>query len=216
MAWYLLGPGTGKLCRIGFSEQTILKFPGSSDRPISGEAINNSVVDDKAIDAFLEHYDFVLKSAYVAAHLAEEASDILQNVFIDFIEKYSSFQIDENDVDAVKKILSGMVRIAAYRARSKWLKHQPSGMRKIFDRFEQEMKQSDEWEEMLFSDDVYRSLEKCLDSLPPRSRELLERHYMNGERLADIAHEIGVNDFSLRQRLRRIREKLKQCIDKNV
>jgi DNA-directed RNA polymerase specialized sigma24 family protein len=64
---------------------------------------------------------------------------------------------------------------------------------------------------------VYRCLERCLESLPTESRELVVRYY-HQEKQAKIDHrkllatELGIGVNALRIRAHRIRLSLRQCV----
>lgn len=65
------------------------------------------------------------------------------------------------------------------------------------------------------------ALEACLETLPPRSRELLERYYSaeGRARIASrqkIADEMGMELNALRNRALRLRERLEECIQKRM
>jgi RNA polymerase sigma-70 factor (ECF subfamily) len=60
------------------------------------------------------------------------------------------------------------------------------------------------------------ALLQCLESLPQPQKELLVRHYSNGDKLKDIAVQLGETFDGLRQRLLRIRRKLSRCIERRL
>ncbi len=62
--------------------------------------------------------------------------------------------------------------------------------------------------------EAHNHLERCLEQLPPKSRQLIERRYLKPERVAvsELAAEMGCSTSSLSQRLYRIREALAECI----
>jgi RNA polymerase sigma factor (sigma-70 family) len=63
--------------------------------------------------------------------------------------------------------------------------------------------------------DRLASLERCLDELPPRTRELVLRYYAGGERIADrkrIAEDLGIQLNALRIRIHRVRAALHDCV----
>ncbi len=62
-------------------------------------------------------------------------------------------------------------------------------------------------------DDVWaarrEALAACLESLAASDRELLRRRYQPGQRVKDIAAELGMDPNSLSKRLERLRERLR-------
>ena len=57
-------------------------------------------------------------------------------------------------------------------------------------------------------------LRECVDRLPPRSRDLLQRRYAEGENAAALARELQMNASVLRQQLLRIRIAVKECLSR--
>lgn len=53
----------------------------------------------------------------------------------------------------------------------------------------------------------------CLTKLPDEQRQLIERYYLQGESIKDIAEEMGISAAALTMRLQRIRKTLFECID---
>lgn len=66
-------------------------------------------------------------------------------------------------------------------------------------------------------DDVWevrrQALAACLAKLPSSDRELLRRRYQLGQRVKDIASELGMEPNSLSKRLERLREWLRDAIN---
>ena len=56
------------------------------------------------------------------------------------------------------------------------------------------------------------SLSRCIKKLPPESRQLIEKHYFDGNTLESIARESNRTGGSLRMMLLRIRKALAKCI----
>lgn len=61
--------------------------------------------------------------------------------------------------------------------------------------------------------DIKPLLQLCMDKLPPRDRELIERRYEPGVRVEGIAIELGRPVNSVSKSLGRIRQTLWRCID---
>jgi RNA polymerase sigma-70 factor (ECF subfamily) len=60
------------------------------------------------------------------------------------------------------------------------------------------------------------ALAGCVDKLPPRSREILDRCYQPGARTRQIAQELGRPEGTIYKSLTRIRQWLFDCIQKTV
>lgn len=64
----------------------------------------------------------------------------------------------------------------------------------------------------IFRDDMGR-LAQALDRLSPEQRELVLKVYFKEMRIVDIAHEEGVGECAIRDRIRRIHKKLKKYLE---
>ena len=67
----------------------------------------------------------------------------------------------------------------------------------------------------------YRCLESCVDRLTDEDRDLLLRHYgakgrTEAERRKALAEELGISLNALRIRIYRIRQALKECVEKCI
>lgn len=60
------------------------------------------------------------------------------------------------------------------------------------------------------------ALRKCMEKLPPNSRDLVRFRYGEGISSEDISRRIGQSALAVRQSLFRIREKLGACISQNM
>jgi DNA-directed RNA polymerase specialized sigma24 family protein len=65
---------------------------------------------------------------------------------------------------------------------------------------------------------TYQCLDKCLDTLAPYARQLIEKYYAENKQAKinlrkRIARELGIKTSTLRLRALRIREKLQTCVE---
>lgn len=60
------------------------------------------------------------------------------------------------------------------------------------------------------------AMRKCIEQLPPRNRELLQRRYADDEKAAGLARRLRLNADTVRQQLLRIRVAVKECIEKKI
>ena len=63
---------------------------------------------------------------------------------------------------------------------------------------------------------LWPAMRECVDQLPPRSRELLQRRYAADENATTLARRLGMNADAVRQKLLRIRVAVKECIEKKI
>jgi RNA polymerase sigma-70 factor (ECF subfamily) len=64
--------------------------------------------------------------------------------------------------------------------------------------------------------DLLPAMRDCLEQLPPRSRELLQRRYSDNENAATLARGLRMNADAVRQQLLRIRLAVKECVERKV
>jgi RNA polymerase sigma-70 factor (ECF subfamily) len=57
-------------------------------------------------------------------------------------------------------------------------------------------------------------MQECVEQLPPRSRELLQRRYAGNEKTGTLARELRMKTDAVRQTLLRIRIAVKECIER--
>ena len=67
-------------------------------------------------------------------------------------------------------------------------------------------------------DDIWQArrqaLTMCLGDLPGPERELVRRRYESGEKVQNMAQQLGLEPNTLSKRLERIRQRLAQCIER--
>jgi RNA polymerase sigma factor (sigma-70 family) len=73
------------------------------------------------------------------------------------------------------------------------------------------------WRQQLAGDDGAGwlvALDACLQDLPPRSRQALERTYRDGLSRQDLGAELGIGEHGVRTLLQRLRAALRTCIER--
>ena len=70
---------------------------------------------------------------------------------------------------------------------------------------------TDDWKEVRLP-----AMRDCVESLPPRSRQIVSDSYAGGWKASEIAEQIGMSPAGVRQALVRIRRQLKNCIELNL
>ena len=60
------------------------------------------------------------------------------------------------------------------------------------------------------------ALQNCLQKLPPAQRELITRRYQPGITVNGLAAELGKSAKAVSESMRRIRESLRQCIERTL
>ena len=64
--------------------------------------------------------------------------------------------------------------------------------------------------------DLLPAMRECVEQLPPRSRELLQRRYADNENATALARGLRMNADAVRQQLLRIRLAVKECVERKV
>ncbi len=64
--------------------------------------------------------------------------------------------------------------------------------------------------------DLLPAMRECVEQLPTRSRELLQRRYAGNENAATLARGLRMNADAVRQQLLRIRLAVKECVERKV
>jgi RNA polymerase sigma-70 factor (ECF subfamily) len=64
--------------------------------------------------------------------------------------------------------------------------------------------------------DLLSAMRDCVGQLPHRSRDLLQRRYVDNENATTLARGMRMNADTVRQQLLRIRLAVKQCVERKV
>ena len=65
-------------------------------------------------------------------------------------------------------------------------------------------------EEKVIKDEEYAALHKALKTLLPQQQDLIKKIYFEGKSQIEVARELGITDAAVRNRLRKIFEKIKK------
>jgi RNA polymerase sigma factor (sigma-70 family) len=63
---------------------------------------------------------------------------------------------------------------------------------------------------------LLRATEECLKALSKENRDLLFAYYMETDNRKTLAHQVGVTQMALRQRMHRLRIALRRCIESKL
>lgn len=70
--------------------------------------------------------------------------------------------------------------------------------------------------EGLEDQDRVRALRDCVEALPERSRTMLRRVYAENAGRTELGRELGITPNTVKSTLRRLRESLRQCIERRL
>lgn len=115
---------------------------------------------------------------------------------------------------ALKKYFLGIVRnrIKSAVRRERNRKNQNRNYAFLWERAMSKSKSSDD---PLLSQEFKHLIAEALKALDPPCRDLLKRYWFKGERLKDIAEDLGVSESTAKKRHERCRKKLKDILGKD-
>ena len=134
------------------------------------------------------------------------ADDIAQDVFVAAYEKLHRFDGQRS----LRAWLFGIAKNKAklhLRSEARRRKHNLALEHQIQKWKVQELAKESPWDTR-----EQGSLKRCIAKLAPESRQLIEKHYFDGNTLESIARESNRTGGSLRMMLLRIRKALAKCI----
>ncbi len=134
------------------------------------------------------------------------ADDITQQVFLEFINKASQWDLQRD----VRPLLAGMTRNVALRVWREHTRGLPDQLRDLAEHIRQLAEQQHELPSR--GAEELKALKQCLGKLPEKSRRLVELHYYLDVASVDIARQMQMNADAVRRALFRLREQLRRCI----
>lgn len=147
----------------------------------------------KAVDTYA---DSVYRLAYSYTYAKADAEDILQNVFLKLFQSRQSFNSDEH-------LKQWLIRVAVNECHNL---HRSFWKRNIIQMEEIEKSAQD------FLKDNEIDLHNALLQLPSEYRVIIHMHYYEGYKTKEISKILKVKEATVRTRLARGREKLKELL----
>lgn len=158
---------------------------------------------------FQSQYALILYTARLYAPTPELVQDVVQQVFIDFMEAAMKGQWD-----ASRDSGPYLRQITKNRAIKHWKdeRHKlPEIQRRIGERLAQ-LQRHRENEPDKENRQLDR-LEECTGKLPEKSRQLLELHYTENLTLEAVAERLSMPSSTVRKAMYRIRIQLRDCME---
>jgi RNA polymerase sigma factor (sigma-70 family) len=165
--------------------------------------------ETQAAQVFLAHHDFVRGVALKYAPWPGLMEDIAQQVFLEFMAKESQWDLSTD----ARPLLAMMTRHIAMRQWRERTRQQPEVVQKLADHIRllaEEREAPPRYEEEI------SVLRACLQKLPEKSRELVELYYYNDIGTPQIADQIRMKADTVCRALSRVREKLRECIERST
>lgn len=167
----------------------------------------------QAAQKFLAHYGYVKRCALTVAPLPRFAEDIAQQVFVEFISRLDQWNLDAD----IRPILAKTTRFVAKKYWREHLKTLPPMLAKVAENLRCNEEEDDLGEVLARSfDGDIAALWKCLDQLPEKSRHLIRSYYFDQIKTDQLAQAMNVQAESVNRAICRIREKLRQCIQRHL
>ena len=179
----------------------VLKPYQEGDAPKSRKEIDF----ETASRLFLKHHGLVKGVAMRFAPSKDIVDDIVHQVYIEFVEKSEKWDL-ESDVSALLAVITKNF------ARRMWREYADSfseSRQRILDYLRHH---SESRQDSYGYDDELRALENCVQSLPPKAKQLVYDYYFAKIPMKDIAVSMQKKAETLRRALCRYRKKLLQCI----
>ena len=165
--------------------------------------------ETSAAQVFLSHHDFVKGVALKYAPWPGLMEDITQQVFLEFMNKESRWDLSHD----ARPLLATMTRHVAMRLWRDRTRDQPETVRKLADHIRLLAEERDtppRYEEEI------GVLRGCLQKLPEKSFELIQLYYYSDVPTPEIAERLDMNADTVCRALSRVRDKLRECIQRST
>ena len=172
----------------------------------------NSVAVRKAQKLFLRHHDYVRLIAFTHAPDPALAEDIVNDCFLDFINKAQQWNLEKD----VRPLLTGIVRNVARRYWREHSRQLPQWLQKVYTHISERLQKDELLQGADDHERIVAALNLCIQKLSPENRHIVEQYYYHGETLVDMSKRLGKNLITLRNLAFRIRATLKQCMEKSL
>ena len=169
-------------------------------------SIPNNEFMDRLVAA---HEPFVRALATKYAPVAGAADDIVQQVFLEFIAKYDTWDTQSD----LRPLLHTMTRFVARRYWHERSRSMTPEMHQLADHIRQLAESRDL---QLYGEQEKSALRECLHKLPEKSRRIIEGHYLLGVSSKDIAESMQLSSDAVRQALCRLRVQLRKCMEASL
>lgn len=164
------------------------------------------------IRTFQAHYGLIISVAGRYAPTPDLVFDIVNQVFIDFLEGAT-----KGNWDPTRDPAPFLFAITKNRAMKQWRqekRHSSATIQKVGEELMKMRRNKEEDAESM--NESLELLKHCMEKLPPKSRELVEEHYLREVSLKKIARLRAVSSHTLSKTLFRIRLKLRDCVDRSL
>ncbi len=156
-------------------------------------------------DLFEAHFEELCRFAYRYVGSAEEARDVVQEVFLRVWQQRSRLKLHQ----ALRTYLYTLVRnLALDRLRHRRVERRHAGPRLI----DEGPAWTQDPEQELISDEVSAAIRRAVDALPPRQREVIVLRWRDGASYERIALSLGISEKTVSNHLTRAMEHLRHTL----
>lgn len=176
------------------------------------DIIPNETRREKAMRLFLEEHQFVEALAYHLAPTQTCHGDIINDVFMTFVQNNEKWDIDSD----IKPLLAGITRKIAKRYWQKHLQSLPEKIQEIYRcAFEDNLNQSSDDSDTnpASLDDQLTALDLCMKKLTDKCSTLIRSYYLDKLSYKEIASQTGQKVSTLQKTMFRLRQALRVCIE---
>jgi len=152
------------------------------------------------------HYAALWPYARFLTRGSAEAEDLLHQAFLLAFDRLAAGEVFRGDVG---KWLRGTLRNLV-RA---WWRQRRKLPQDVADRLATLAQEADDAPAAASKRELRAALEHCLGKLVPDDRHLVAKRYEEGLRITQIAEQLRKNTATVRVRLFRIRQALKDCVE---
>jgi len=153
-----------------------------------------------------QHYRDVWSYASFLTGGASESEDLVHQAFLLAFDRLAEGQEFSGDPG---KWLRGVLRNLVYA----WWRERRKVPQELAESLKLLIDESEDAFERVAKAEMSAALEHCLGKLPLDDRELIRERYEKGSRITQIAENMKASAGSLRVRLHRIRQVLRQCVE---
>lgn len=187
-----------------------MKVPDGFDDIIAADADSFPKQDGNEAAAMLfltyRHYVKAIALRFVPfPHLADE---IVQQVFVVFLEKAPTLDLSQN--------IKAFLAVTAQNIAKKYWRDESK-------HFKPEMQRVAEYVRQILVEpnpdsypDELDALQRCLEKAPEKARHLIQLHYFGRVPINEIARQMELSAEAVYKAFFRLREKLRLCIDNAV
>lgn len=150
----------------------------------------------------------VWRAAAAMLASAEETEEVVQQVFVRVFFRLEQYRAGEDFGVWIRSIARNCVR-DRLRAASR-------ESRRLLAYRERLLAEEDDAAAMVEEKRRYDALQKCLQKLPERQREILHLHYHQDLKFAEVAERLGGSAEAVRRMASRVRMALRECIQRRL